>query len=781
MTAPEFSVASVTDIGCKRKNNEDSLLSFPECGLFCVADGMGGAREGQVASKALTDALQQEFKSTGAKHLDLAAKTKLIREVVNQVNAWIKKRAEDRGYAQMGSTLVVGLFDEKNPLRGIAIHAGDSRLYRYRNRALKQFTVDHTVAELAARSEKDLPVQFRGVLTKVIGLCETIELDETPFDVEPDDLYLLCSDGLTRMLPDQSIQKLLEQNETQDIGARAQGLVEEAKKAGGDDNISVILIKTHFDRQNVDVIKKAGELSQGEQGPETATLASSKLDQDQDGANPTTKIKEIPENDTAEGDTPTTDNSRHDGKSDLGEKEDGIPVSWGSQSKDGGNTPSKSKLIGGISIVALILAAWLMASHQNQYGDSEKSVRVMVTSPPSSFATGGIARALSAPSATETTLVAVSTTSSLVIASVGPDKTTAATVYQALRIPTDEIVAATSSPVTAVPEPPVVSTSGVAVAMTRQEPPQFVDQVPKPEPVGPPVEHPPTNIVSPPAPVVVAQKSNAEKEWESMEKARKALVDGLDNAFKTGQWGALKKALGPWADKLELLEADDARRAILLAWMKLWDDASKDSSLADTSGDARERADDYCRSYFEQQTALLKRIAAYADEEERRMAALGDRIGQYVTNLWSFMEGTSMTSDCGNICKNFEESKKGIAAFKSWTQARRSFDAPLQLDDYPLKDIKTVQEQGDVAWDQLYLLIEPLDQQMVFKRIRVEEATDLQLDKIATLHKEIVVERRECAGVRPWRLAADVERIRDLLAEVSNVALSLRQDANASQ
>ena len=732
MTVSGLSVASVTDIGYKRKNNEDSILSLPECGLFCVADGMGGAREGQVASKALTDALQQEFKSRGAENLDLAAKSKLVHEVVNQVNAWIKKRAEDRGYAQMGSTLVAGLFDEKNPLRGMAVHAGDSRLYRYRNRALKQFTVDHTVAELAARSDKDLPMQFRGVLTKVIGLCETIELDETPFDVAPDDLYLLCSDGLTRMVPDESIQELLCQNETEDVRALAQRLVDEAKKAGGDDNISVILIRTRFDRQKADAMKEeAGELSHDGHGPETAATAASELDKNktQDGAEPTSKNldKGIPENDTAEGDTPTTDDSRHDVRSDSGKKEDGIPASLGSQTKGGGHTQSKTNLIGGAGIVALIGAVWLMASHWNQYGDSEKSVRVTVTSPPSSDATGDIARAPSAQSATEMTIAAVTTTISPVKASAAPDQTTAAISDQVHGIQTDEIAAATSSPLTAVSGTHVVPTSGVVVALTKQEPIQSVVQVPKPELITPPVESPPTNTVSPPAPVVAVQKSNPEKEMASMEKAKKALADGFHNAFITGQWGALKKAIGPWANTLEPIEADGARRAILHAWMKLWDDVSKDADLVEhsrptfkemqavadmlelplppmavTSGDARERADAYCRSYFEQQAALLKGIAVYADEEERRMAALGDRVGQYVTNLWSFLEGASTASDCGDICKNLEDRKKGIAALKSWTQARSSFDVPLKPDDYPLKDIKTVQEQGDVAWGRLY-------------------------------------------------------------------------------
>ena len=292
---------------------------------------------------------------------------------------------------------------------------------------------------------------------------------------------------------------------------------------------------------------------------------------------------------------------------------------------------------------------------------------------------------------------------------------------------------------------------------------------------------------------------------ESLEKAKKALVDGFHNAFITGQWGALKKAIGPWANKLELIEADGARRAILHAWMRLWDDVSKDANLVEhsrqtfkemqavvdmlelslppmvvTSGNAGERADAYCRSCFEQQATLLKGIADYADEEERRMAALGDRVGQYVTNLWSFLEGTSTASDCGDICNNLENSKKGIAALKSWTQARSSFDVPLKPDDYPLKDIKTVQEQGDAAWGRLYLLIEPLDQQVAFKRVRADEATtSLQLDRIAMLHVGIVVERKKYPSVRQWRLAANVERIRVLLAEVSNVALSLRQDANA--
>ena len=138
MMSLAFKAGAITDVGCKRKNNEDSILSLPGNGVFCVADGMGGAREGQVASKALTDALAQAFASDDAAGLNLESKVARVRETIQQVNVWIKQRIEERGYSQMGSTVVVGVFDAKRTGRGIAVHAGDSRMYRYRERGLTQ-------------------------------------------------------------------------------------------------------------------------------------------------------------------------------------------------------------------------------------------------------------------------------------------------------------------------------------------------------------------------------------------------------------------------------------------------------------------------------------------------------------------------------------------------------------------------------------------------------------------------------------------------------------------
>lgn len=254
MTPSCLDVAAVTDIGCKRKNNEDSFLALSEYGLFCVADGMGGAEEGQVASKALTDALSEEFKSRAA-GLDLVAKEQLARDVVRRVNVWIRNRAEERGFWQMGSTLVLALFDERTPEKGLALHAGDSRLYRFRKGALKQLTTDHSFAAALAShrgapvDESAIPAAWRGVVTKAIGKLgnsdtgETVDLDATPFGVQAEDLFLLCSDGLTRMLPDKALQDRLRAQPKASVDALAREFVAEARKAGGDDNISVILVR----------------------------------------------------------------------------------------------------------------------------------------------------------------------------------------------------------------------------------------------------------------------------------------------------------------------------------------------------------------------------------------------------------------------------------------------------------------------------------------------------------------------------------------------------------
>ncbi len=238
--------AEVTDVGRKRRNNEDAVLRVPEAGVFCVADGMGGVQGGEVASKATVDALRDAFTASpdAPFAVTAAAAARLASRAVNRASQWIKARSEERGLSGTGSTVVMLLFDRVMPEQARVLHAGDSRAYRYRQGKLQQLSADHSVAAAAGLADdKDLPAMFRGVITRAVGLEETVLLEETLADVAAGDLFLLCSDGLTKMVPDKTLSKLLRKHTADAPEALARLLVGEALKAGGDDNVSVVLVR----------------------------------------------------------------------------------------------------------------------------------------------------------------------------------------------------------------------------------------------------------------------------------------------------------------------------------------------------------------------------------------------------------------------------------------------------------------------------------------------------------------------------------------------------------
>lgn len=238
--------AELSDVGRRRKNNEDSLIRIPGAGVFCVADGMGGVQGGEVASKACVDALGREFTQSPEAPFSVTAdaSAKLVERALNTASLWIKERAESLGLVGTGSTAVVLVFDRVTPSQGIALHAGDSRAYRLREDKLVQLTTDHSVAAAAGLpDDSSLPSMFRGVITRAVGLARQVELEATPFDLAPNDLFLLCSDGLSKMVSDRRIQKLMRKHQQDPLETLARTLVDEALREGGEDNVSVVVIR----------------------------------------------------------------------------------------------------------------------------------------------------------------------------------------------------------------------------------------------------------------------------------------------------------------------------------------------------------------------------------------------------------------------------------------------------------------------------------------------------------------------------------------------------------
>ena len=226
--------AGVSDAGRKRRRNEDSFVIDPP--LFVVADGMGGAQAGEVASR-LAAAVFREFHE--ADDLEGAER---VEATVQEANRRIYERArEDANASGMGTTVTAALVGEDTIAIG---HVGDSRAYRVRGDTLEQLTDDHSLVADLVRSgrltaeEADSHPQ-RSVITRALGTDLNVDVDTFVFAPEDGDIYLLCSDGLTTMVPAEQILEIIREKEGLEPAARA--LVKAANRSGGEDNITVVL------------------------------------------------------------------------------------------------------------------------------------------------------------------------------------------------------------------------------------------------------------------------------------------------------------------------------------------------------------------------------------------------------------------------------------------------------------------------------------------------------------------------------------------------------------
>ena len=223
----------VTDKGRRRLRNEDAYVCSPP--LFAVADGMGGAQAGELASRLAATSLE-EFTQT---HGEQTAA-----DLVQEANARIYRRSrEDPAAAGMGSTITVALVDGTAGAVSLA-HVGDSRAYLLRGGSLEQLTADHSLVAELVRSGRLTEEEAenhpqRSVITRVLGTDPDVDVDTLTVLAEPGDLFLLCSDGLTAMLRDEDILQVLEAAHG-DPDQAARALVDAANRAGGDDNITVV-------------------------------------------------------------------------------------------------------------------------------------------------------------------------------------------------------------------------------------------------------------------------------------------------------------------------------------------------------------------------------------------------------------------------------------------------------------------------------------------------------------------------------------------------------------
>jgi len=239
-----LSASGKSDPGKRRETNEDRILLLPELGFFCVADGMGGESAGEWASQEVIYKLAEGLQSVEEQPTfdNLLRKRRVAMASTRVASRLIRVHAQREGSGRSGATVVMLLLDAAQKRRGAILHAGDSRIYRLRDKEFDLLTVDHNVAASVGASPKSIPSALRNQVTRAIGIEGRDELETTTIDVMAGDRFLLCSDGLTDMVDDPTLQRMLGGNERLSSFQLCAKLVEEANRNGGRDNISVIVV-----------------------------------------------------------------------------------------------------------------------------------------------------------------------------------------------------------------------------------------------------------------------------------------------------------------------------------------------------------------------------------------------------------------------------------------------------------------------------------------------------------------------------------------------------------
>ena len=225
-----------TDTGRKRRRNEDAYVVEPP--LFAIADGMGGAQAGELASSLAAGAVREDEAAAGSGERRVA-------ELIQEANRRVYERSsQDAAASGMGTTMTVAFVGDANVAFG---HVGDSRAYLIRDGKLEQLTEDHSLVAELVRSGKLSPEEAethpqRSVITRALGTDPDVDVDTFSIETAPGDLFMLCSDGLTSMVEDDVILQTIEKSRD-NLQTAAKALIRAANKGGGEDNITVVFFE----------------------------------------------------------------------------------------------------------------------------------------------------------------------------------------------------------------------------------------------------------------------------------------------------------------------------------------------------------------------------------------------------------------------------------------------------------------------------------------------------------------------------------------------------------
>ena len=240
-------MAGATDVGRKRKVNQDSYRLEPTYNLYIVADGMGGHAGGETASRIAVETIAGSISNDRNSGVAIGPQDLLIGSIHRANSAVFQEANKTKELTGMGTTVVAMLFDSTKLYVG---HVGDSRVYLWRPGLIWQLTKDHSLVNEKLKAGLITREQARGdkaknVITRSVGFESSVLVDTYQKETSPGDVYLACSDGLSGMLPDDQIKTLLDQalGNGGDLEAACKLLIQHANENGGDDNISVILAR----------------------------------------------------------------------------------------------------------------------------------------------------------------------------------------------------------------------------------------------------------------------------------------------------------------------------------------------------------------------------------------------------------------------------------------------------------------------------------------------------------------------------------------------------------
>ncbi|MGH3111020.1 MAG: Stp1/IreP family PP2C-type Ser/Thr phosphatase [Gaiellaceae bacterium] len=266
--------AGQTDTGRRRLRNEDAFICEPP--LFAVADGMGGARAGEIAAGLAAAALEE----AGSQTLGAEGVAALIVEANRRI--WERSLADPKT-AGMGTTVTAAVVDAEEGTVAVG-HVGDSRAYQLRAGSIEQLTTDHSLVAELVQSGVLTPEEAerhpqRSAITRALGTEETVEVDGFTVVAEPGDVYLICSDGLSTMLSDDEMAAAIE-NADRDPHGAADALIRAANEHGGEDNVTVVLFEM-IGGETVAEPPTGIPAPDDESGPDTLEFLAAELEQEE--------------------------------------------------------------------------------------------------------------------------------------------------------------------------------------------------------------------------------------------------------------------------------------------------------------------------------------------------------------------------------------------------------------------------------------------------------------------------------------------------------------------